>query len=821
MELLENIFAKLKLSQFRIVMALLVLLLAITVLLGWQFEIDFLKRPLPESVAMNPLTAVGFLLSAFALLNLKKEKVLKFLSYSLLALGLAKLFSVMVGLNIPVDTTLFQHKLELDLVNGVSNRMAPNTAIGFVLVGLAFLLRTFKNPSTWVIEIITLLVLMQGSLSIIGYGFQVPEFYGILSMFPMAVHTAIGFAFLTFGMLASKPVGPFVKTITSKRPGGLIAKLLIPLTILVPVGLGILKLYGERENLYSSEFGLMLTVATVILFFCFIIWYVATIVNEKDAMQSRVELELAELNAHLEEAVIERTAEAIRSRNEAQEIAEQLEGSKNWFRALVENAGEAVIVLSTDGKPTYVSGSTFRMLGYTKKDVLNMSPTTVVHPDDLVGAKSTMNRALKNPGTPVLTPSLRIRHANDTWRWLEATVTNLLDDPAVKGTVINFHDVTDRIEAETRLRASEIQFRKTLDNMLEGMQIIDFDWKYQYINHAVTKHGGKGREELLGRTMMEVYPGIEHSNLFHVLKQCMTDRTPYHFENEFSYEDGTNAWFELSVQPVPEGVFILSIDITDRKKAQADLNDLNASLEKTVEQRTAQLQTSNEELESFSYSVSHDLRAPLRAINGFSQMLEEQYINQLDDNGKRLLSIIRDNASNMGHLIDDLLEFSRTGRKELRKANVNMHYIVQEVLIDELSAKPEKEPSLNISMLPTAICDPQLIKQVWINLISNAVKYSATVAEPKIVIWADVEESEILFHVQDNGVGFDMQYADKLFGVFQRLHSKRDFEGTGVGLALAYRIINKHGGRIWAEAELNKGATFHFALPILLVDKKE
>lgn len=434
----------------------------------------------------------------------------------------------------------------------------------------------------------------------------------------------------------------------------------------------------------------------------------------------------------------------------------------------------------------------------------------LIHPDDAQGVREALIKAMENPGVPIPGHTARTRHKDGSWRWLEATVTNLLHNPAVNGIVDNFRDVTERIHAEQQLAISELKFQNTMNNMLEGVQIIGSDWKYLYVNQAVTVHGGLKADRLIGNTIMDCYPGIEDSLLFSQLQAVMRNRKSVQMENLFDYPDGSQAWFELSIQPIPEGIFILSIDITERKLAQAAIAELNESLERKIEERTAQLQAINKELESFSYSVSHDLRAPLRAINGFSKLLAQQHAESLNDDGKRLVSIISTNAQTMGTLIDDLLEFSRTGRADVRSSTVDMNTLVKHVLaVNNISGA-----QLQVESLPMAFCDAAMMTQVWTNLIANALKYSAKKENPLIRIWASTEAHYINYHIQDNGVGFDMQYASKLFGVFQRLHSSREFEGTGVGLALVYRIIGKHGGRVWAEAELDQGATFHFSLPI-------
>jgi two-component system sensor histidine kinase/response regulator len=232
----------------------------------------------------------------------------------------------------------------------------------------------------------------------------------------------------------------------------------------------------------------------------------------------------------------------------------------------------------------------------------------------------------------------------------------------------------------------------------------------------------------------------------------------------------------------------------------------------TLMQKNKELEYVNKELESFSYSVSHDLRAPLRALDGYSKILGEDYNNVLDDEGKRLLGNIQYNAKKMGALVDDLLTFSRLGKNEIKKSQTNMNEMVEFVL-NEIKSSTQHKASLKINSLFSANADHVLLQQVWVNLISNAIKYSQKKENSYVEIGSAKSETEITYYIKDNGAGFSMDYVDKLFGVFQRLHSEKEFEGTGIGLAIVQRIIIKHGGRVWAEAKLNEGATFYFTLP--------
>jgi len=252
--------------------------------------------------------------------------------------------------------------------------------------------------------------------------------------------------------------------------------------------------------------------------------------------------------------------------------------------------------------------------------------------------------------------------------------------------------------------------------------------------------------------------------------------------------------------------------LTRIEEQSQEIISFNQDLEQKVNDRTMQLEAANRELEAFSYSVSHDLRAPLRAVHGYARILEEDYHSVLDEEAKRLLNVVQQNAKQMGMLIDDLLAFSRLGRKELTKTEVSMSELAESVVSD-LNKNTPHNARIIIQPLHTVFADRSLLSQVFVNLLSNAIKYSSVAQEPVIEVHSYTEGPDVVVEVKDNGAGFDNQYVNKLFGVFQRLHSSEEFEGTGVGLALVKRIITKHGGRVWAYGELNKGASFFFSLP--------
>ena len=302
------------------------------------------------------------------------------------------------------------------------------------------------------------------------------------------------------------------------------------------------------------------------------------------------------------------------------------------------------------------------------------------------------------------------------------------------------------------------------------------------------------------------------------LNHALATGNTYRMECRLRAADGLYRWFLIKGGPLRDVAgslvkwFGTCTDIDDLKQAEEGLRALNEKLEQRVQERTAELVATNKELEAFTYAAAHDLRAPLRHIHGFADILAEECSAQLDAAGQQYLRRIRDGTNHMGRLLEDLLDLARMARQEVHPHVCGLDSIVQEVVAELKADCEDRNIEWKVGKLPFAECDPSLIKQVITNLLSNAVKFTRPCEQAHIEVGQMVRDGESVLFVRDNGAGFDMRYAGKLFGVFQRLHRQQDFEGTGVGLAIVERIVHKHGGRVWAEAELNKGATFYFTL---------
>ena len=443
----------------------------------------------------------------------------------------------------------------------------------------------------------------------------------------------------------------------------------------------------------------------------------------------------------------------------------------------------------------------------------------IVHPDDRVMVDEAFARSVAACTTGaimhrLLLPDGRIKWVEERWQVFP-------DEQGQPGRAVGMcRDITESMQAERALRESQALYASLVEQMPAGVFRKDAAGRYVFVNAYFLGVRGATAEQFLGK-LPEELPASEAKFITQAAshhEEIFRTGQPLSVVDEYRHADGRTLFFHVVKSPVFNaereiiGTQGMLFDVTARKQAEDEVRRLNAELEQRVIERTAQLEAANQELEAFSYSVSHDLRAPLRAVNGFAGIVLEDFGPQLPAEGRRYLERIRTGGQQMGVLIDDLLAFSRLSRQPMDRHAVDMAKLVKNVLEELKPQHAGRELEWKLGHLPPCDGDAALLQQVWVNLISNAIKYSRGRKPAVVEIGYLCDSGASTYFIRDNGTGFDMQYAHKLFGVFQRLHRADEFEGTGVGLAIVQRIIHRHGGRVWAEAKENAGATFYFTL---------
>jgi PAS domain S-box-containing protein len=500
-----------------------------------------------------------------------------------------------------------------------------------------------------------------------------------------------------------------------------------------------------------------------------------------------------------------------------------LRASDQYNRSILDSSPDCLAILTPDARLSQMTPQGLRLMDIKDfSSVENADWFAFWGGEDQTAARGAVTAALAgSPG--------RFRGHSPTLagipKWWDVIVMPIKGpDGATERLLSVARDITEVKQAESSLMASN----RFLDSLIESLPLMVFvkdatHLRFVRLNRAGETLLGISRDEMIGKSDRDFFPPDEAEHFMRRDHEAIAAGRVIDIAEESIHTRllgprtlHTMKLPILDADGKPQFLLGISVDITERKRAEQAVRELNGELHNNA----AQLEATNKELESFSYSVSHDLRAPLRAVDGFALMLAEDYHDVLDAEGRRYIAVIRENSRRMGVLIDDLLAFSRLGRQPVADREVYIESMVREVVAEALDANSlgnadcaESAPQIKVGSLPPARGDHGLLRQVWANLISNAIKYTSKTVQPRIEISGCEVGSENQYSVRDNGVGFNMDYVEKLFGVFQRLHRADEFHGTGVGLAIVHRVITRHGGRVWAEGRVDQGAVFSFALP--------
>ena len=786
-----------------------VLLAGLAVWIGWAFEIESLKSVFSGLVTMKANTAFGLALSGLSLALLAQEKRLPqrltaaLPAFLVTALGALSLSEYFFGWNLGIDEFFFRDRGAMIDVSQ-PGRMSPSSAFCFILVGSALgfaatpALPRLRSP---LLAASGSALLWIGGVALLGQISNALFHFRIWNYFGMAMHTALAFALLGGGLL-----------VLARREGELRWNLERPVSIGFLVAIAIMLTAAgaswdhtnhlERAALSVSRIQEALRdIAEVKLHFSelensergYVLSGQESLLTPRAAAMEKIHSSLAELRKHAETD---------------SELPDRLAKLESLIARSGQFQDRVISARQKEGLP-----GAQRVL-----EGANGQPLTS-EIDELLGVmQDAENAQLVHRRNDVQTASTATFLLLPIGVFLSLTILST-------GLFLLNTGVGERLATEEKLKVSlrevsdlQQQFRTMVDAIPQLAWTASANGAVFWYNQRWYDYTGTTPAEMEGDGWQKLHDPALLPKVMERWKDSLSTGFPFEMEFPLRAADGHYGWFLTRVLPFRDSTgkithwFGTNTDLSQKRAAEEQIQQLNLTLEHRVAERTAQLELANKELEAFSYSVSHDLRAPLRAVDGFSHAVLEDYGPLLPSEGRRYLQTVRDGAQRMGALIDDLLAFSRLSRATLTEQSVKVDKLVKSILVDVKAEQPERVISIQVGDLPPCRGDSSLLRQAWTNLISNAFKYTRPRGDGAEIEIGCQRGPETIYFIRDNGAGFDMRYAHKLFGVFQRLHRADQFEGTGVGLAIVQRVIHRHGGRIWAEAALDRGATFYFTL---------
>ena len=765
-----------------------VILIGGVVLLGWALDVSTLKG-LPASFSpIKPNAALAFVLAGVSVALLRAEdappgrrRAGRALAAVVALIGALTLGEYLFGWNLGIDELLFDDP-QTD-VGDLPGRMGVASTIGLVLAGLALLLLDVEiarrvRPA----EVLAVAMGSNALFALAGHLYGAHPLEAGISDVPMAEHSVVAFLLLAAAVLGARPDRGVMAVVTSDGAGGIVVRGALPFVIAVPIVSGWLTQKTVEQDIFSHELGHALLAISLV---------VATGTG------------IVALGGVLTRYESERQREYLK------------------FRGLLESAPDGIVIAGPQGRIELVNRQTESQFGYRRAELIGR-PVEALIPEWAQAKHSGLCAGYR--ASPRASPmgaglGLSARRKDGTEFPVDVSLASVeLDDRLL--VVASIRDVTERKLAEEGLRASESRFRALFESVPDAVLVIGSDDRIRFANSQTGAVLGYRPDELLDRPLDILIP--ERARAVHAgrMSRYLRDSRPRPMGAARGLvalrKDGSEIPVDISLSPTEADgemlVMAMVRDITAQAQAEAEIRAMTEQLEQRVRDRTAELEEANRELETFSYSVSHDLRAPLRAIDGFARILEQEVGSTLPPASQRHLGLVRRSAQEMGTLIDALLKVARLGRHSVSRKPVELGELVREVLGELRAEQDGRAVEISIGDLPTVPADRLLLKQVLANLLSNALKFTRH-RDPALIEVGSYEEAGTqVVYVRDNGAGFDMRHVNSLFRAFQRLHRVDDYEGSGIGLALAARIVRLHSGRIWAEGAPGEGATFYFTL---------
>ncbi len=752
------------------------ILVGSAVLLGWAFDLSALQGVgvVPDSPSMKANTALAFVLAGFSLLSLKATRpnrwtrtLAQVFPVIVALLGLLSLSEYLSGWNLGIDHMLFR---EPPGTVGTSDpgRMAAASAVNFSLLGLALLFpgrKTRLGLSSS--EILIVPAMFLAAIALMGYAFGTPDLTRIGAYTRMAFYTSVTFIALGLGILLAYPNEGLAAIFLADRAGGYMGRRLLPLVLAGTLVSGWLATVGETQGLYGPGTAHALIILAVMVVAAGAIFWNARSLNASD----------------------ERRDQAEQATRESEQI----------MREFMEHLPVGIAISTPGGSTVYANSALLSIVGNPSLEDFRRTsaPSFYAHPQD----RDRFIELLRC-GT-VKDFEFQYRLVDGALGW--GSVTALMQKtPFGESQIVSvFQDVTERKRAEeirSRLGAIvESSEDAILSKTLDGIIVT---W-----NRGAEQMYGYTAEEAIGKHISMLASKDHIDEIPELLQKVKAGEAIPYFETIRFKKDRTAVHVSLSMSPIRDassritGVSTIARDITKRKNA-----------EEQIVRQAKELARSNAELERFAYVASHDLQEPLRMVASYTQLLAKRYKGKLDKEADEFIGFAVDGASRMQSLITDLLAYSRVGSKGKEFQPTDVNAVVDEALSGLRLAIEESDAEITRDSLPTVMADQAQLAQLLLNLVGNAIKFHGE-ARPKVHVSARREGDEWVFSVRDNGMGIDPKYFDRLFVLFQRLHSRKEYPGTGIGLALCKRIVERHGGRIWVQSEPSKGSTFYFTIP--------